>query len=265
MATSDSGNQGAGWAVVGLLFVLGGPVMYALLFDSPLMRTTGAPAFALIAAGATAGVVGLRRDRRGWVRVAGGASVIALALAVFTFFVIAALPQKAAFAQLEEALVPGARVVRVMPNTPCQVGCGASGFSLGSAATEADAALVKQLLASVGISLGPLSEKLLDAVTGLSGSGPAYVAMVIEAMADGGVLCGLPRDAAIRFAAQTVLGTARLVLEAGIHPALLKDAVASPGGTTIEAIQTLEECGLRAALIAAVEAATLKAEALGQK
>ncbi len=103
MATSDSRNQGAGWAVGGLLLVLGGPVMYAVLFDLPLMRTTGAPAFALIAAGAAAGVVGLRRDRRGWVRAIGGAGVIALALAVHMFFVIAALPQKAAFAQLEEA------------------------------------------------------------------------------------------------------------------------------------------------------------------
>ncbi|UCE60174.1 MAG: redoxin domain-containing protein [Phycisphaerales bacterium] len=103
MATLDRGNQGARWAVGGLLLVLGGPVMYALLFDVPLMRATGAPAFALIAAGAAAGVVGLRRNRRGWVRVAGGASVIALALAVYMFFVLAALPDKADFAQLEEA------------------------------------------------------------------------------------------------------------------------------------------------------------------
>jgi pyrroline-5-carboxylate reductase len=162
-------------------------------------------------------------------------------------------------------LAPGARVVRVMPNTPCQVGSGASAFALGAAATEADADLVNQILASVGISLGPLPEHLLDAVTGLSGSGPAYVALVIEALADGGVLCGLPRDVALKLAAQTVLGAARLVLEAGLQPAQLKDMVASPGGTTIEGLQVLEQSGLRAALIDAVEAATLKSKALGQQ
>ncbi|MBL7224466.1 MAG: pyrroline-5-carboxylate reductase [Candidatus Brocadiae bacterium] len=166
--------------------------------------------------------------------------------------------------ELEGMLLPEARVVRVMPNTPCQVGAGASAFSLGSSATADDADLVNHILTSVGISVGPLAETLLDAVTGLSGSGPAYVALVIEALADGGVLCGLSRDMALKLAAQTVVGTARLVLEAEIHPAKLKDMVASPGGTTIEGIQVLEEHGLRAALIAAVEAATLKAEELGR-
>ncbi len=163
------------------------------------------------------------------------------------------------------------RIVRAMPNTPCQVGSGASAFAVGSAATEADADLVMELFAAVGICVGPVPEKLLDAVTGLSGSGPAYAALVIEALADGGVLCGLSRAVAIKLAAQTVLGAARMILETGpgrdriLHPAQLKDMVASPGGTTIEGIQVLEDRGLRAALIDAVEAATLKAKALGEK
>ncbi len=173
--------------------------------------------------------------------------------------------------ELDAILGGGRRIVRVMPNTPCQVGAGASAFTLGSGVTEADAELVVQLLAAVGICVGPVPESQLDAVTGLSGSGPAYVALVIEALADGGVLCGLSRDMALKLAAQTVLGAARMVLEAGtgkdpiLHPAALKDMVASPGGTTIEGLQVLEAHGLRAALIDAVEAATLKSKALGEK
>ena len=167
--------------------------------------------------------------------------------------------------ELHELLVPGTRTVRVMPNTPCQVGSGASAFALGPSAREEDGDLVNLILAGVGISFGPVPESWLDAVTGLSGSGPAFAAVVIEALADGGVLCGLPRDMAITLAAQTMLGAARLILETGIHPAQLKDMVASPGGTTIEGVLVLEEHGLRCALIGAVEAATLKSRALGQK
>lgn len=167
--------------------------------------------------------------------------------------------------ELAGLLGAGPRLVRVMPNTPCQVGSGASAFALGLGATEHDADLVTQIFAACGICVGPLPETLLDAVTGLSGSGPAYAALVIEAMADGGVLCGLSRDMALKLAAQTVLGAARLVLEADLHPAQLKDMVASPGGTTIEGLQVLEDSGLRAALIAAVEAATMKSRALGEK
>jgi len=173
--------------------------------------------------------------------------------------------------ELDTILGGGRRIVRVMPNAPCQVGAGASAFTLGSGVTEADVELVVQLLAAVGICVGPVPESQLDAVTGLSGSGPAYVALVIEALADGGVLCGLSRDMALKLAAQTVLGAARMVLEAGtgrdpvLHPAALKDMVASPGGTTIEGLQALEAHGLRAALIDAVEAATLKSKALGEK
>ena len=173
--------------------------------------------------------------------------------------------------ELDTMLGGGRRIVRVMPNAPCQVGAGASAFTLGSGVSEADVELVVQLLAAVGICVGPVPESQLDAVTGLSGSGPAYVALVIEALADGGVLCGLSRDVALKLAAQTVLGAARMVLEAGkgkdpvLHPAALKDMVASPGGTTIEGLQVLEAHGLRAALIDAVEAATLKSRALGAK
>jgi len=167
-------------------------------------------------------------------------------------------------AELERMLSPGTRVIRVMPNTPCLVGSGAAAFALGSAATDADGDLVNQILASVGISF-LLPEPLLDAVTGLSGSGPAFVAVIIEALADGGVLCGLPRDVALKLAAQTLLGTARLILETGKQPAQVKDMVASPGGTTIEGLRALEQGGLRAALIAAVEAAALKSETLGRK
>jgi pyrroline-5-carboxylate reductase len=166
-------------------------------------------------------------------------------------------------AELERMLAPGTRVVRVMPNTPCLVGCGASGYALGAAATKADGELVNEILFSIGISF-LLPEQLLDAVTGLSGSGPAFVALVIEALADGGVLCGLPRDTALRLAAQTVLGAARLVLETGKHPAQLKDMVASPAGTTIEGLKVLEEKGLRAALIQAVEAAARRSKELGR-
>lgn len=167
-------------------------------------------------------------------------------------------------AELEGMVPSGTRVVRVMPNTPCLVGAGASAFSLGSAARRADARVVAQLLGAVGICL-EVPERLLDAVTGLSGSGPAYVALVIEALADGGVLAGLPRDVALKLAAQTTLGAARLVLDGGKHPAQLKDMVTSPGGTTIEAIKVLERGGLRAALIEAVEAATEKSRKLGQR
>lgn len=157
-----------------------------------------------------------------------------------------------------EAAAHGARCIRVMPNTPALVGASASAFAVGSGATREDAARVQSLLSSVGVAL-EVKEKLLDAVTGLSGSGPAYGFMMIEALADGGVAAGLPRDVAQRLAAQTLLGAARMVLETGQHPGALKDAVCSPGGTTIEAVHELEKAGLRAALIGAVRAASDKA------
>ena len=155
------------------------------------------------------------------------------------------------------------RLVRVMPNTPFLVGASASGFAIGGAATKEDATLVEQLLSAVGVAVS-VDEKLLDAVTGLSGSGPAYVYQIIEALSDGGVRVGLPRAVATKLAAQTVLGAAKMVLETGEHPGSLKDAVTSPGGTTIAGLHALEKGGLRAALMNAVEAATNRSKELGQ-
>ena len=155
------------------------------------------------------------------------------------------------------------RLVRVMPNTPCLVGQGACGFCLGEKATDDDGRLVEQLLQSVGLAY-QVEEKLLDAVTGLSGSGPAFVYTIIEALSDGGVRMGLPRQVATALAAQTVRGAAEMVLATGEHTGALKDRVTSPGGTTIAGIQALESGGLRAALMAAVEAATRRSTELGR-
>jgi pyrroline-5-carboxylate reductase len=166
-------------------------------------------------------------------------------------------------AKLEGGLPAGARVIRVMPNTPALVGAGAAGFTTGTSATAADAELTKKLLSAVGVALA-VKESLLDAVTGLSGSGPAYVYQFIEALSDGGVAAGLPRDVATRLAAQTVLGGAKMVLETGQHPGTLKDQVTSPGGTTIEGLHELEKGKLRATVMSAVRAATEKSKKLGQ-
>jgi pyrroline-5-carboxylate reductase len=166
-------------------------------------------------------------------------------------------------AKLEAALPAGARVIRVMPNTPALVGAGASAFALGKSATAADGELAKKLLSAVGLAL-QVKESLLDAVTGLSGSGPAYVYQFIEALSDGGVAAGLPRDVATQLAAQTVLGGAKMVLETGAHPGALKDQVTSPGGTTIEGLHELEKGKMRAAVMSAVRAATEKSKKLGQ-
>jgi pyrroline-5-carboxylate reductase len=165
-------------------------------------------------------------------------------------------------ATLADRLGPGPRLVRVMPNTPCLIGQGACAYSLGENATPADGELVDRLLTSVGIACR-VDEKLLDAVTGLSGSGPAFVYVIIEALSDGGVRMGLPRAVATQLAAQTVRGAAEMVAVTGEHPGVLKDRVASPGGTTIAGLQALEEGGLRAALMAAVETATRRAVELG--
>lgn len=166
-------------------------------------------------------------------------------------------------ASLAGGLGPRARYVRVMPNTPALVGKGASGYALGHGATADDAALVDKLLNSVGRAY-KLDEKLLDAVTGLSGSGPAFVYVMIEALSDGGVRMGLPRDVATGLAAQTMLGAAAMVLETGLHPGVLKDQVTSPGGTTIAGLQALEQGAVRGDLISAVEAATRRAIELGK-
>ena len=166
-------------------------------------------------------------------------------------------------AKLEAGLAPGARVIRVMPNTPALVGASASAFAVGSHATPADAALAQKLFSSVGIAL-QVKESLLDAVTGLSGSGPAYAYQIIEALSDGGVAAGLPRDVATKLAAQTLLGAAKMVLETGQHPGALKDMVTSPGGTTIEGLHELEKAGVRGGLMNAVRAAAEKSKKLGQ-
>jgi pyrroline-5-carboxylate reductase len=157
-----------------------------------------------------------------------------------------------------------ARTIRVMPNTPCLIGQGASAYCLGPRATAADGELVGKLLRAVGVAY-PLDEKLLDVVTGLSGGGPAYVYLMIEALSDGGVRMGLPRDIATALAAQTVAGAAKMVLETREHPAVLKDQVVSPGGTTIRGLQALEEHGVRAALIAAVQTGTERSIELGRE
>ncbi len=166
-------------------------------------------------------------------------------------------------ARLEAGLGQGVRVIRVMPNTPALVGCSATAYALGKAATEADAALAQRIFSAVGLAFA-LKESLLDAVTGLSGSGPAYVYLMIEAMSDGGVAAGLPREVATKLAAQTLLGAAKMVLETGQHPGALKDMVTSPGGTTIEGLHELEKGKVRAALINAVRAAAEKSRKLGQ-
>jgi len=165
---------------------------------------------------------------------------------------------------LEERLPEGTRVVRVMPNTPCLVGECAAAFSLGTHATPQDKETVGVMFGALGTAIC-VKEKLLDAVTGLSGSGPAYVFLMIEAMADGGVRAGLSRDVALKLAAQTVLGAAKMVLETGKHPGLLKDAVASPGGTTIAGIHELEKGAFRATIINAVMSACERSIQLGKQ
>jgi pyrroline-5-carboxylate reductase len=165
--------------------------------------------------------------------------------------------------QLVEALGKERRLIRVMPNTPCLVGASASGYTPAPSATADDVALVDLLLNAVGRAFR-VSETLLDAVTGLSGSGPAFVYLMIEALSDGGVRMGLPRDVAATLAAQTVFGSAKMVLETGTHTSVLKDMVASPGGTTIAGLHALERGGVRAALMDAVEAATRRAAELAR-
>jgi len=156
-----------------------------------------------------------------------------------------------------------ARVIRVMPNTPALVHKGAAAYACGPGVTGEDTELAEKIFSSVGLAF-QVRESLLDAVTGLSGSGPAYVYLVIESLADGGVRMGLPRDLALQLAAQTVLGAAQMVTQTAMHPALLKDMVASPGGTTMAGLEQLERCGVRAAFLGAVRAATEKSIELGE-
>jgi pyrroline-5-carboxylate reductase len=152
-------------------------------------------------------------------------------------------------------------IIRIMTNTPALVGAAATVISSNKDIEENEREYVKNLFNSVGMVV-ELDESLLDAVTGLSGSGPAYIFIIIEALADGGVKMGIPRDVSQKLAAQTLLGSAKLLLETNKHPAELKDMVATPGGTTITAIHEIESAKLRATLIRAVEAATLKSKSL---
>jgi len=166
-------------------------------------------------------------------------------------------------AQLQQWLGGASRVIRLMPNTPAQIGQGYSAFARAAGVSDADAETAKKVFGAVG-PVDEVTETLLDAITGLSGSGPAYVFTIIEALADGGVLMGLPRNASLRAAAQTVAGAAQMVLQTGEHPAALRDAVTSPGGTTIAGLEQLEAHGLRNALIQAVRKATERSRELGK-
>lgn len=166
--------------------------------------------------------------------------------------------------KIEAGLASGCRVIRAMPNTPALIGAGATAVSAGRKASSDDLDLALQIFAMIGTAVS-VDEKLMDAVTGLSGSGPAYVFTFIEALSDAGVKNGLPRDVATRLAAQTVLGAARMVVETGEHPALLKEKVTSPGGTTIAALHALENGSFRGVVMNAVEAASLRSKELAGK
>jgi pyrroline-5-carboxylate reductase len=166
-------------------------------------------------------------------------------------------------ARLAAGVPDGQRIVRVMPNTPCLIGRGASAYSLGGHASAADGRLVDQLLAAVGAAY-EVPENQLDAVTGLSGSGPAFVYTMIESLGEGGVAMGLPAALAAELAARTVAGAAEMVLATGETPAVLRDRVTSPGGTTLAGLKALEEGGFQQAAVAAVRAATRRSEELGR-
>lgn len=165
--------------------------------------------------------------------------------------------------RIETHLDPGARVVRVMPNISCVVGAGAAGYAAGAHATAADLEKVGAILNSFGVGM-TVEEKYLDAVTGLSGSGPAYVFLFMEALADGGVQVGLARDVALKLAMQTVYGAARMALESNKHLGELKDEVTSPGGTTIAGLHAMEQKGFRGIVMDAVASATKRAQELGK-
>ena len=165
------------------------------------------------------------------------------------------------FNHINNFISPDVGLIRIMTNTPALIGAAATAIAHNEHIKDFQIEYVKQLFSAVGMVV-ELEERHLDAVTGLSGSGPAYIFIIIEALADGGVKMGLPRSIALKLAAQTLLGSAKLLLETDIHPAALKDMVATPGGTTITAIHELESAKLRATLIRAVEAATIKSKSL---
>lgn len=166
-------------------------------------------------------------------------------------------------ARIEKALTHGPRVIRVMPNTPALVLSGAAGLAPGSTSTVSDMMTAQQIFGAVGRAV-VVEEKLMDAVTGLSGSGPAYVFTIIEALADAGVKAGIPREMALELSAQTVYGAAKMVLETHEQPGKLRDKVTSPGGTTVEGLHMLTKGKLRETLMDAVEAATARSRELGK-
>lgn len=161
-----------------------------------------------------------------------------------------------------DAGLPRRAILRAMPNTPATVGAGITAITSGAMVTAEQMDIAQRLFSAIG-DVVVVPESLMDAVTGLSGSGPAYIALLVEALADGGVAAGLPRTIAQQLALQTVRGTAELLYQTHRHPAILKDQVCSPGGTTIAGVTALENHGFRAALIAAVQAASQRSKALG--
>lgn len=187
----------------------------------------------------------------------------AIAVAITTDKLVVSVAAGVPLEVIEAHLPPGSRVVRTMPNTPALVDAGATAIARGTHASDDDIALARRIFDSVGLTV-VLDESLLDAVTGLSGSGPAYIFLIIEALADAGVKVGLHRESAQQLAAQTVLGAAKLLIETGEHPGRLKDMVTSPGGTAIAGLHTLEAGGLRTTLINAVESATARSRELGE-
>ena len=191
-------------------------------------------------------------------RVAGELSAMGTAPEALILSILAGVPLKRL-----EAAFPACPMIRAMPNTPATVGAGMTAIAPGSRATSEQVGQAKMIFAAVG-DVVEVSESLMDAVTGLSGSGPAFVALLVEALSDGGVASGLPRAIASQLAVQTVLGAAKLLQETDLHPAQLKDRVTSPGGTTIAGVAALEAGGFRAAAIAAVKAACDRAKELGQ-
>jgi pyrroline-5-carboxylate reductase len=164
---------------------------------------------------------------------------------------------------LQDAAGHRTRLIRAMPNTPSLIGQGATAYAVGDHATSQDAQLAEMIFSSVGI-VYRVREGALDAVTGLSGSGPAYVFTFVEALADGGVMMGLPRDVALDLAIQTVCGSAQMIRQTNRHPAELREMVASPGGTTMAALETLEARGFRFTVMSAVRAASERAQQLGR-
>lgn len=178
--------------------------------------------------------------------------------------VVISIAAGVSLAAIESKLEKKLRLIRVMPNICASVGMGASAIAAGKHVMEGDIELAKEIFDSVGTSIFIGENVLMDAITGLSGSGPAYIFLIIDAMADAGVKMGLYRGDALALSAQTVLGAAKMLIETGEHPGLLKDQVTSPGGTAIAGLHTLEKGGLRTTIINAVEAATLRSKELGR-